>query len=230
MMAATRQFPESPVSQGNAIQIEGLSVRFDGKAVLDGFDLSVAPGEKVALTGRSGSGKTTVLRALLGFVRPDAGVIRIEGEELTGHTVWRLRTKLAYVAQEPDLGMGNVRELLERPFAFRANAHLRENLSKLNDLFAQFLLPRALLEKAITELSGGEKQRVAVISAALLERHIVLLDEASSALDAQARDAVAAFFRTHDDLTVLSVSHDSEGFNVASRAVALPGGFDGERP
>jgi energy-coupling factor transporter ATP-binding protein EcfA2 len=79
-----------------------------------------------------------------------------------------------------------------------------------------------LLEKEIQTLSGGEKQRVAIVSAILLERRIFLLDEAYSALDREARDIVLDYFRCREDLTVLSVSHDPERFSLSGPVIELP--------
>jgi ABC-type multidrug transport system ATPase subunit len=203
------------------IEIDDMTVRFDGRTVIDHFSLRLARGERVAIAGPSGSGKSTVLRAVLGFVEPAGGEIRIEGERLAGETVWRLRTKLAYVGQEPDLGEGAVREILERPFAYKANAQLKGNLSRLPELFERFSLPMELLEKKMETLSGGEKQRVAIVSAILLDRNIFLLDEVTSALDKKNRQAVWEFFRSRDDLTVLAVSHAPEE-GASDRVVELP--------
>ncbi|MBN1919462.1 MAG: ATP-binding cassette domain-containing protein [Verrucomicrobia bacterium] len=212
------------------IHIEDLTVRFGDKTVLDRFSLRMRAGEKATLTGRSGCGKTTVLRCLLGFVLPDAGTIRIESEELTARSVWRVRTKLAYVAQEPDLGEGTVRDVLERPFDYHANAHLRDNLARTGELFRRFLLPRGLLDEDITDLSGGEKQRVAIVSAMLLDRRILLLDEASSALDKTSEQAIADTLRERADLTVLSVSHKPDGFGFGGQLIELPGGYEEREP
>ena len=212
-----------------AIRIDELTVRFGEQPVLERFSLGLETGAKATLTGRSGSGKSTVLRCIMGFVVPEAGAVHIEGERLTGESVWRLRAKLAYVAQEPDLGAGTVREVLERPFGYRANAHLEDNLAQAPALFERFLLPQALLDKDVTALSGGEKQRVAVISCLLLDRRIVLLDEASSALDDAAAEAVAGYFRARENLTVLSVSHDRRGFYFSDHTIALPGGDEEAR-
>ncbi len=213
-----------------AIEIDALTVGFGGRAVLGGFSLRLGVGEKATLTGRSGSGKTTVLRCILGFVVPDAGAIRINGEALTARSVWHLRRELAYVAQEPELGDGTVRDVLERPFAYHANADLRDNLARVDEFFGEFLLPRSLLGDDVTTLSAGEKQRVAIVSAVLLDRRIILLDEASSALDKTSEKAIADFFRSRADLTVLSVSHNPEGLSFSGQLVELPGGPNGEEP
>jgi len=212
-----------------AIRVDNLTVRFGEQPVLEGVSLGLETGAKASLTGPSGSGKSTVLRCIMGFLVPDAGAVYVEGERLTVETVWRLRTKLAYVAQEPDIGAGTVREILQRPFRYRANAHIEDNLAHAPALFERFLLPQALLDKDVTALSGGEKQRVAVISCLLLGRRIVLLDEASSALDDAAAEAVAGYFRARENLTVLSVSHDRRGFHFSDHTIALPGGDEETR-
>jgi len=196
-----------------AVRLDGITLRFGGKTILHQFSLEVAPGQKITLTGRSGSGKTSILRCILGFTVPDEGAVFIDGERLTEASVWSLRAKLAYVAQEPDLGPGTVMEILERPFQYRANRALRKNLDWTPQLFERFMLTRDLINQPVTELSGGEKQRVALISSILLGRRIFLLDEVTSALDRAAKEAVLEYFRPRDDLTVISVSHDTQSFN-----------------
>jgi putative ABC transport system ATP-binding protein len=215
-----------------AIEIENLGVNYAGRRVLRDFSLRVAAGEKVSLTGPSGSGKSTVLKCILGLVEPREGSIRVLGTPIAGDSVWEARRNLAYVAQEPELGAGSVRQALERPFAFKANAALRGNQQRLTPLLKRFNLDPALLDKESTALSGGEKQRIALILAVLLDRPIMLLDEASSALDPNNKQAVVDFIREADDLTVLSVAHDAEWLGFADRVVNLAGDAreTGDRP
>lgn len=207
--------------QAPAIEIDNLSVCIDGQSIFSGLNLRLFPGQKVTLVGRSGCGKSTVLYSLLGFIAPKAGAIRIFGEELTGDSVWGLRTRMAYVAQEPVLGAGMVRDVLNRPFSFKNNRHLRENVDRVSALIARLHLPASLLDKDISTLSGGEKQRFALISALLLDREILLLDEASSALDQDAKHAVIDLLKSSTALTVLSVSHDQEWIGFSDYCVDL---------
>jgi len=207
-----------------AIEMDAVGVNHDGRWVLRDFGLTVAAGEKVALTGPSGSGKSTVLKCILGLVEPREGSINVLGTPVAGDGVWAARRSLAYVAQEPELGAGSVREAIERPFAFKANAGLRDNLQRLPTLLERFNLDPALLDKAGISLSGGEKQRIALILAVLLDRPILLLDEASSALDRDNKQTVVDFIRAADNLTVLSVAHDAEWLSVADRVVKLANG------
>jgi len=214
----------------SAVEIESITVSFDGKPVVRDFSLSLSWGEKAVLAGRSGSGKTTILRSILGFVVPEKGRIRIGGELLTDDSVWELRKRIAYVAQEPDLGRGSVREVIELPFTYRSNSHLRGNLSRLPGLFEELFLPISLLEKDISKLSGGEKQRVAIISALLLDRRILLLDEICSSLDKGSMQAVVDLLGKDDRLTILWVSHVMTEGPVFGRTVELPGGSMEGRP
>jgi ABC-type bacteriocin/lantibiotic exporter with double-glycine peptidase domain len=111
-------------AMATAIRFHQVSLRFGRKVVLDRFDLEVADGQKLQLTGPSGSGKSSVLRLLMGLERPDAGRIFIRGEALTEKTAWQLRQTLAYVSQDATLGQGRLREALQEVLRFRANAHL----------------------------------------------------------------------------------------------------------
>lgn len=212
-----------------ALEIQNLTVRYDGRAVLDRLTLLCAPGEKVVLRGQSGCGKTTVLRCVLGFVVPDEGEIRVEGRAVTNHSVWDVRRRMAYVGQEPDLGAGTVRAAIEQPFSYRANEHLRENLSLAHGLLDCLRLSPSVLDQEIDTISGGEKQRIGLVSALLLERPVLLLDEASSALDEESASAMADLLRSRSDLTVLAVSHNVAWASFADRTVELPGGSNGER-
>jgi len=212
----------------NAVNIENLSVRFEEKTVLDGFSLSVSGGEKVTLAGASGCGKSTLLRCIMGFTPVRGGVIRILDEEVTAASIWQLRGKMAYVAQEPELGVGLVRSALTRPFSYRINAGLSYDDQEARRLFGVFRLSLSLMEEEITSLSGGEKQRVALVAALLLQRPILLLDEAASALDGVAKEAVRTYLCERNDLTILSVSHDIRDFSLSETVVAIQGAARGE--
>jgi ABC-type iron transport system FetAB ATPase subunit len=204
------------------LELRNVTVRFDGQKILEDFSMSLKAGEKALLTGPSGCGKSTVLRCLLGFVAPESGAVHIQGQLLDAHSVWNLRRHLAYVGQEPELGAGTVNDVLARPFHFHANALLRENLKRVPQLCEQFGLAQSLLNKEPGDLSGGEKQRIALISALLLDRTIFLLDEVTSALDRTSKQIVLDYVQSRNDITVLFVAHDSEWFSFADQTIEMP--------
>ena len=116
-----------------------------------------------------------------------------------------------------------VRQILNQPFTFKNNRHLQDNMERAPELMEKLYLPGHLLDKDIASLSGGEKQRVALISALLLEREILLLDEASSALDQSAKQAAIDLLYSRGDLTMLSVTHDREWIEAADDLIELSG-------
>jgi putative ABC transport system ATP-binding protein len=207
-----------------AIEARELSVVFNGATLFDGLSFLVSPGEHVALTGPSGCGKTTVLRCLLGFSEPAAGEIVVQGEALSPHSVWNIRSQLAFVPQEAELGEGTVREFIDRPFQYRANSAVPDYGERLPLLFDAVGLDTALLSSSITSLSGGEKQRIALVSALLLDRPILLLDEVTSALDKENRARVNALLSGLSDTTVVGVVHEGAGMPFATRQIAVVGG------
>jgi len=203
------------------LEIQNLHVSFDSKQVLKGFSADLKAGEKIAVTGESGTGKSTLLKCILGFICPDSGIIRISGKALSSKNVWELRRKIGYVPQEPDLGQGIVESALFRPFQFKANRELVPGIDKIHDLFRRFRLEPELLEKDITKLSGGEKQRIAIITALLLKRQIYLLDEATSALDEITRRAVVDYLKGYPELSLIAATHDPHLLSICSRSYRL---------
>jgi len=204
-----------------ALSVEDLAVGFNERSLIECFSLSLSEGDKLTVTGPSGSGKSTLLRCIVGFVSPYRGSIHVKGERVSETTIWRLRSFMAYVPQEPELGTGRVRTILEEPFGYAANAGLRSNLGRVSELFERLLLPPSLLDQEMSQLSGGEKQRIAIVGALLLQREILLLDEATSALDQGAQLALSEHLMAQKGLTILSVAHDPAELPLSGEVVAL---------
>ncbi len=208
---------ENKVNHEDIINISGLEVVFDGRIVIRDFSLHLGQGEKLLLTGPSGSGKSTLLLCLMGFIRPVKGAIYIDGQRLGDDNIWQLRQNIVWVAQEPDPGKGSVRDVIQRPFSYRANRDLKDNMTKLGEYLRRFRLNKELLDKDVSVLSGGEKQRIALITAILLQRPIILLDEPSSALDQTSKQAVMDFLVEAKGLSILAVSHDRDWAGCVDR-------------
>jgi putative ABC transport system ATP-binding protein len=203
------------------LTINNLTHDFAKQPLFEKLSFHVRSGQKVCIGGPSGSGKSTLLKMLMGFVVPAEGEILIGRERLTEDSVWALRRQIAYVAQEPDLGDGIVIDRIRRPFDYHANAHLTWDRQKLSGYCRRFRLDETLLHKEIGDLSGGEKQRFALIIALLLQRPILLLDEPVSALDQAIKTAVKEELAGDASRTVVFVSHESVLLEIADETVRI---------
>ncbi|MGF7184299.1 putative ABC transport system ATP-binding protein [Desulfitispora alkaliphila] len=190
------------------IKYEGISVKFNNQYLFKGVNLTVSKGEKVLISGRSGIGKSVLFKMLMGFVQPDQGTVYLNHKPLSSVDIWEARKQIAYVSQDVDIGAGIVWDIIEDIFSLKANAHLSLSRSKLLELSKEFELKEEILAKDITHLSGGEKQRIAIIIAILLERSIFLLDEITAALDGELKNKVIRYFSEKPNLTALIISHD----------------------
>jgi len=191
-------------------KLKNVTKQFSEQFVLRDFSVEIRKGDKVIVSGRSGIGKTTLFRLLLGFEKPDSGEIYFDDRLLDDDTVWKLRRKVAYVSQDLNIGHGNLQTFFNETLALKANLSSKKPAHEsLNALLAYFELPETVLQKNIEELSGGEKQRVAIINALLLRRTIFLLDEITSALDKSLKSKVMDYFLQNPYFTVLSISHDN---------------------
>lgn len=191
------------------IEFRNISKRFSEDFVLRDFSYKIEKGDKVRIVGRSGIGKTTLFRLLLGFVQPDAGEIYVDKHLLDEKNVWPWRHRVAYVSQDLNIGTGPVGDFFASTLALKANQDVKVTAAnRINELIRYFELPADVLESRIESLSGGERQRVAIINILLLDRNIYLLDEVGSALDAALRDKTLKYFLDRPDDTVLFISHD----------------------
>ncbi len=173
---------------------EGITVRYGGSAVLEGVDITVAPGEIVTLIGPNGSGKTTLVRVVLGLQKPDAGL------------VWtRPGTTIGYVPQR--LAVDPVLPLTVRRFLQLSN---RREEAMLLEVVAE-VGAHALLDQQVHTLSGGELQRMALARALLREPDLLVLDEPLQGVDFHGQLQLFELIdkvRRARDCGVLMVSHD----------------------
>lgn len=203
------------------IEVENLSLSYQGEAVLKNLSFTIPKGCKAALAGPSGSGKSSILNILMGYVYGYDGRVRVDGLEVTSDHINTIRQRISWLPQELSFKVDLASELFYLPYAFRANRHLRPSMSSVEEVFGKLLLDPALLGKGLSEISGGQKQRIALASVLLLKRPMLLLDEPSSALDAESRGAIMSVVRGLNGVTVLAATHDAEWLDAADVVINL---------
>ncbi|MDZ7801815.1 MAG: ATP-binding cassette domain-containing protein [Trueperaceae bacterium] len=174
------------------IEAEGLAKRVEERWLWRGLDIALAPGERLAVRGPSGAGKTLLLRALAGLEPLEEGVIRYRDRELVGTTMPSYRAQVVYLAQRPAAVAGTVEDALRLPFRFRVH-HGRPfpRDAILADL-AALGRDETFLRRPAERLSGGEAQLVALLRAFAIAPQVLLLDEPAASLDEEASDALEA--------------------------------------
>nr|WP_045321250.1 ABC transporter ATP-binding protein [Streptomyces sp. NRRL F-4428] len=221
--------PEPLRSEGAGVRFEGVNFSHGGgRPLFEGLDLDVPGGSKLGLVGRSGGGKTTLTRLLLRMTDVDGGRILIGGQDISRLRQADLRSRLAYVPQDPAMFHRTLRENIAfaRPGATEAEirraaeaAHVTEFADALPDGFDTMVGERGV------KLSGGQRQRVALARAVLRDAPILLLDEATSALDSESEVLVQeALWRLMEGRTALVVAHRLSTVATMDRLVVLDRG------
>ena len=228
--------PPAPVALPSpargSVSFDKVSFRYTSDSTaawtLQDIDLSCAPGEVVALVGRSGAGKTTLVSLLPRFWDPDRGRILIDGIDIRSLRLPELRSAIAIVPQDPALFSGTIRENIAyaRPGASMEDveaaaraAHAHEFVERLPDRYETVVGERGI------KLSGGQRQRVAIARAILKDPLILILDEATSSLDTESERLIEdALSRLLVGRTTLIIAHRLSTVRRADRLVVLDRG------
>lgn len=182
-----RKQPVNIDKQNAVIRIRGLYKSFETAAVLTGMDLDLYKGENVVVLGRSGSGKSVLIKLIAGLLKPDQGTIRVAGEEidqLSPRALQELRLKIGFLYQGSALyDSMTVRENLEFPLV-RNKPHLAHNEREaaIREVLENVGLSQSI-DKMPAELSGGQKKRVGIARTLILHPDIILYDEPTAGLD-----------------------------------------------
>lgn len=179
--------------QEEIIRYENICVSFDSKKIISDFSIRILRGNKILLKGKSGTGKSTLFKMLLGFKKPSEGLLYYREKPVNPQVAWEIRKEVSYVSQDTDLGQGPVKDLLDEVFSYHPNREMK-NPERLNTLMKELELEKDILEKNFDTLSGGEKQRIGIFTALMLGREIFLLDEATSALDSGLKKRLPIIF------------------------------------
>jgi ATP-binding cassette subfamily B protein len=227
--------PEPLVAGAARVRLERVRFTHSGRTapLFDGLDLTVEPGERVGLVGRSGGGKTSIIRLLLRLMDVDGGRILVGGQDITLLSQADLRSLIAYVPQDPVMFHRTLRENIAfgRPGATDAQlraaagaAHVLEFVEALPEGFDTLVGERGV------KLSGGQRQRVAIARAILRDAPILLLDEATSALDSESEAHIQqALWTLMEGRTAIAVAHRLSTVAGMDRLVVLDRGTIAEQ-
>ncbi|MFH1050362.1 MAG: ATP-binding cassette domain-containing protein [bacterium] len=204
------------------INFKNIFFQVNSLEIFSGFNFGIAKGEKAAIKGRSGKGKTTLFNMIMGFVQSDSGEIYFDGLLLSQKNISQIRKRISWLPQNPGIiGRGKIKEQLLLPFNFSVNKSLTPDDKLIERELEQLNLSKSILESSFDEISGGEKQRLALMLCKLLKRDLMLLDEPTSALDKNNLNAVVEYLCSQNDVTILSASHDEEWLKHCHKVIEI---------
>lgn len=194
------------------LELKNVAFSHSGRLLQQGLSFVAERGKVTAVSGPSGCGKTTMLRAILGFHPVDKGFISIDGELVTALSAQAFRQLVAFVPQELSFPQDRVKDLVELPFRLKANSPLPFSRERVMDQWHRLGLDSSLYDKRLSDISGGERQRIMIANLGLLGKPLVLVDEPTSALDPQSASLVATFLQelALKGAAVLAVTHSTE--------------------
>ena len=208
------------------LTLHSAALAFGDRTLFSNLDLTVGQGQLIGLSGESGCGKTSLLRAVLGFVPLTAGSIEVCGLPMDAHHIDAIRRQTAYVPQElqPLAEKGEDLIHLTHQLEHNRTAASAERAERLAKIMKALALDASLLQLAAPKLSGGQRQRLLLAAAFALQKPLLLLDEPSSALDEEStqRLGLALLRACHEEgRSALVVSHDPVLLAVCDKVIDL---------
>jgi ATPase subunit of ABC transporter with duplicated ATPase domains len=200
------RFPVGEASGRDVLDVKDLSKSFDGQQIFKGLHLTIQRGDKIAVLGRNGIGKTTLLRCLLGELEPDSGAVK-----------WGHNTRIGYLTQSIETAISPGTTVFEWLFAHRPQVGEQE----VRAILGRMLFSGADGGKPTAGLSGGERMRLLMCRLILLEHNVLILDEPTNHLDLESISSLKEAIEAYQG-TIFYVTHDRDLAEAASRVLAFP--------
>lgn len=205
------------------LTLEHVAYTVAKKKILQDVNFTVEKGDFVTLIGPSGCGKSTTLKLIASLISPTAGKILYQGKSVETLQPIKYRREVSYCFQQPSLFGKTVKDNLIFPYQIRKK---QVDSKRLATLLQAVDLSTDFLNKEITSLSGGEKQRVALIRNLVFLPKVLLLDEVTTGLDDASKKIVHTLIRRvyHQGVTILQVTHDQSEIKSAKKTLQMAKG------
>ncbi|AUI71825.1 ATP-binding cassette domain-containing protein [Companilactobacillus alimentarius] len=204
-------------------EVKNLSYQVGDKKILKDINLEIEKGKYVTFVGPSGSGKSTLMRILASMITATSGEVRFDGKKIETYEPTNYRQRVSYAFQQPTLFGKSIRDNLEFPFEVR-NSNFDEE--KVIDYLKMVNLDASYIDKSVNDVSGGEKQRIALIRNLLFPPEVLITDEVTAGLDVENKRIVHKMLQEFNQqgLTILRVTHDESEISASHDKITIKNG------
>ena len=203
------------------LECRNLSLRLNEQTIISRLNFRISSGEKILLKGPSGSGKTSILHLIMGFIPPADGELIWKLADYNKLNISTIRRDIAWVPQNfSHLGSDSALTHIDNIFNYQINKASRPSLNYIRSIAELLDLTPEHLKKKFSQLSGGEAQRIAILTAILLNRELTLMDEPTSALDYRTADKAMNLI-INSTKALICISHSSDFDKYFNRIINL---------
>ena len=203
--------------------VQDLSYRVGDKEILKHISVEIEKGKYVTVVGPSGSGKSTFMRILASMISQTSGKVLFEGKSIDSYEPTKYRQRVSYAFQQPTLFGKTVRDNLTFPFEVR-NEEFDE--AKVKQYLKMVNLDESYLDKSVNDVSGGEKQRIALLRNLIFPPEVLITDEVTAGLDVENKNIVHSMLTEFNQrgLTILRVTHDESEIEASQDKITIKDG------